>query len=155
MLTKRQNLERQALARFEQVASEHGCCVSKGQGLSNRILGDEGTYFQFGDLRVETDSRHIVVEVESAGGVTNLVKYWYCLQHRPDMISKPVVLLHVFRQTSQADYRSHLLLRDFLYAHMLKTVGDKFTAKRFTYRTLEELGPAVEDFRRLLIEGDA
>lgn len=53
--------------------------VFSGQGGGNRF-GIEGwelaprQEFQFGDLRGETPAATIVVEVESAGGVGNLVK---------------------------------------------------------------------------------
>lgn len=51
----------------------------QGGGNSFGVDGWELTLlqqFQFGDLRVETSAATIVVEVESGGGVDNLVKYW-------------------------------------------------------------------------------
>ena len=49
--------------------------------------------FQFGDLRIETGTATIVVEAESAGGVTNLAKYRPFLAARP---AKRLVLGHLF-----------------------------------------------------------
>src|SRR3954452_7303983 len=58
-----------------------GIEVFSGQGGGNRfgLSGWEltlGQQFQFGDLRVETPTTTVVVEVESGGGIGNLAKYW-------------------------------------------------------------------------------
>lgn len=52
-----------------------------GMGAGNRLPLDGwdlvgNQRFQFGDLRIETPTTTILIEAESAGGVTNLVKYW-------------------------------------------------------------------------------
>ncbi len=88
MQRKRMNIESEILKRFVEVAHKYGYNVFKGQGKDNRIIIDGNTYFQFGDLRVDTETYHIVIEAESAGGVTNLVKYWYCLEKNLDIIKK-------------------------------------------------------------------
>src|SRR3954463_11375146 len=58
-----------------------GIEVFTGQGGGNRfgLSGWEltlGQQFQFGDLRVETPTTTVVIEVESGGGIGNLAKYW-------------------------------------------------------------------------------
>jgi hypothetical protein len=145
---RRRDLERQALQQFKEIASRYSFPVYGGQGLSNRIAQRGRSYFQFGDLRVETPVRHVVIEVESTGGVTNLVKYWYCLQE--GKIVKPLTLLHVFAQASTDDYASHLLLWDTLSSKMRAELAPRFVAARYTYRSLEDLGPIVNEFDRLL-----
>ena len=69
----------------------------------------------------------MVVEVESGGGLTNLVKYWPLAAER----SKPLLLVHVFALQSDGDYLSHRLLWEFLYSRM---AGPGFHAWLFTYR---------------------
>ena len=148
MAGKRTSYEQQAMSRFRDVAERYGLHVYQGQGASNRIPVRGKTYFQFGDLRVDMPDSHVVVELESAGGVTNLVKYWYCVEQ--GLIAKPVRLLHVFRQVSAADYVSHLLLWDFLCGEMMRALGRRFAAKQYTYTTDSDLGSALRDFERLL-----
>lgn len=148
MARQRENLEQPVVKKFEEIARKHEFPVFKGQGKENRIPIEGNAYFQFGDLRVDTISHHVVVEVESAGGVNNLVKYWYPLETQ--LIKKPVVLLHVFRQTSEGDYASHLALWDFLLSQMKKAIGDRIEAIRYTYRNLTELEGAVTEFEKHL-----
>ena len=149
----RENLEGTALLAFENVAIRSGFTLIKGQGSNNRLLLGGNLYFQFGDLRVDTGTHHIVVEAESAGGVTNLAKYWYYLADRTlsKGIVKPIILLHLFRQVSASDYGSHLALWDFLWNEMRKTVGDRIQAARYTYRDLSDLEPAIRDFERSIL----
>lgn len=147
----KENLERKALERFEEIARKYNYRVFKGQGNDNRIPVRGNTYFQFGDLRVNTESHHIVIEVESAGGITNLVKYWYYLENRPSTVSKPIVLLHIFRQNSEADYGSHLALWDFMWDQMRRALGDdEIKATRYTYRDLEDLEFVAKEFEGYL-----
>jgi hypothetical protein len=145
---KRQDLEKLALVRFKEVASHYSPTVYDGQGANNRVAQLGRSYFQFGDLRVDTPQRHLIVEVESAGGATNLVKYWYCLEERH--IVRLIHLFHIFAQASENDYVSHLLLWDSLCAKMSKALGNLFTAKRYTYRSPSELEVAVNEFERTL-----
>ncbi len=146
----RQDLEKLALVRFKEVASLYSTIVYDKQGARNRIAQIGRSYFQFGDLRVEAPQRHIVVEVESAGGVTNLVKYWYCLEEGD--IAKPMHLLHIFAQASENDYISHLHLWDSLSAKMSNALGTMFTAKRYTYRSSTELEVVVNEFEQILMK---
>jgi len=52
---------------------------------------------QFGDFRIETPDKTIVIEIESAGGIDNFLKYWPYLsgqtQTRPE---KDFVLIHIY-----------------------------------------------------------
>jgi hypothetical protein len=103
-------------------------CVS-GQGGNNRfgIDGWELTrtqQFQFGDLRIELPKMTILVEAESAGTVTNLVKYWPLLRSRNS--DKRLVLIHLYMLKSEGDYSAHRKLWHFLVERMsrdLESVG--------------------------------
>jgi len=95
-----------------------------GQCKHNQLMLTEHSYFQFGDLRIDMPSYHVIIEVETAGNVTNLAKYWYCFKEK--LISKPIVLLHIFNTSSENDYSSHILLWDYLWSRMnndLKLAG--------------------------------
>lgn len=145
---KRQDLEKLALVRFKETAYHYSSIVYDKQGATNRIAQLGRSYFQFGDLRVDAPQRHIIVEVESAGGVTNLVKYWYCLENRH--ITKPIYLLHIFAQASENDYIRHLHLWDSLYEKMSNALGNMFIAKRYTYRSSTELEDVVGAYELIL-----
>jgi len=147
---KRQDLEKQALVRFKEVAHLYSRLVYDGQGSNNRIAPFGRSYFQFGDLRVDLPQRHIVVEVESAGGVTNLVKFWYCLEE--GFISRPLTLFHVFAQASENDYIRHLHLWDSIKNKMSEALDGKFTAQLYTYRNSIELESIVGKFEQTLKE---
>ena len=69
-------------------------------GLANRfeIRGWELPvlqHFQFGDLRIGGEHTTVVIELKSAGGLTNLVKYWPLLAE--GRLTKRFVLAHIFR----------------------------------------------------------
>lgn len=149
-MSLRTNFELQALEPFARVAEELGVATFRGQGAANRLTIAGNAYFQFGDLRVDLPRCHLVVEVESAGGLTNLVKYWHCFER--GLIERPVWLLHLFRQSSPGDYRSHLELWDFLASQMARALGDRFRAELFTYGQ-GGIEPAVAAFERWLREG--
>ena len=151
-MTARVDLEKEALTQFAACARQHGFVPSGGQGRDNRVVMTGNNYLQFGDLRVETSTRHIVIEAESAGGVTNLVKYWYCLKRA--LIRRPMTLIHLFRQTSSQDYVAHLQLWDFLRDKMRSDLAGEFDAVRFQYRTQEDLLPALRHFESLLAESN-
>jgi len=146
--SRRRDLEKVALAGFSEIASRYPFPTFRGQGLMNRIARRGNSYFQFGDLRVDTPRGHIIIEAESAGGVTNLVKYWYCIESGE--IVRPLTLLHVFAQVSADDYASHLLLWDHLAERMRASLGDRFAATRYTYRTPGDLDPIRHQFELLL-----
>jgi len=148
----RRNLEAEALAQFADAAHEKGLEVFAGQSKKNRLSLGGNNYFQFGDLRVETDARTVVVEAESAGGVTNLVKYWYWI--RIHGLGKPLSLIHVFQQNSDQDYVAHLEVWDFLAHRIDNDLGASFSAHRYCYRGVGDLAPALAEFRRLIEGGE-
>jgi hypothetical protein len=151
----RTNFEAEAIAPFEAVVHRLGLTVTKGQGAGNRLPVSGNAYFQFGDLRVDLPAAHVVLEVESAGGLTNLVKYWPCIAN--GLIRRPVHLLHIFRQASADDYRSHIELWAFLSAKMKSDLGSRFDCSLFTYPQATEtaLHAALQHFERLLGAGAA
>jgi hypothetical protein len=145
----RSSHERQALIPFEEALTRLGLRGYSTQCLDNRIVLDSG-YFQFGDLRVDTETKHIIVEVDH-GGVTNLVKYWQCLEN--GLIRNPIVLIHLYRQNTNGDYASHIALWEFLNSHMQSALRGRFTAHLFTYhpaKIRENLADAVALFENLL-----
>ncbi len=147
----RSSHERQALEPFEEVLRRYRLQGFSKQRLDNRIVLRASGYFQFGDLRVNTETRHIIIEVDH-GGVTNLVKYWYCL--KKGLIKNPIVLIHLYRKNTEGDYASHIELWEFLKKQMGRKLDDRFTAEIFTYhpdRIRENLADAVNLFERLLL----
>lgn len=134
-----------------------GIEVFSGQGGGNRFGLDGweltlGQQFQFGDLRVETPTTTIIVEVESGGGVGNLVKYWPLLA--AGTLEKRLVLIHVFRITSAGDYTAHRQLWRFLVERMRDDLAgrgvaypDAWEAELFTYRPGEEAFEAAAFLR--------
>jgi len=151
MKAKRANLEREMLREFINIAKKYGYEPISGQGIDNRIILEGNLYFQFGDLRVDTPSCHVVIEAETAGGVTNLVKYWYCFQRQNQIISKPIVLLHIFNTSSENDYGSHLLLWDDMWARMTNDLGDRMQARRFKVGYANELRDALNYFEKAIL----
>lgn len=153
-----QTNEHEVIERLAAVAREFPQVkVYQGQNAANRFDIPDWDLpvlqqFQFGDLRLETPSETIIVEVESAGGVTNLVKYWPFLASKA--VEKPLILLHLFRAASEGDYIAHRRLWGYLVERMKEDLqtrhgvlyGQHWEAHLFTYRSLEEL----ESFRHLL-----
>lgn len=148
-MNKRINFEKIITDRFNKVAKDNGYNPITGQGSCNRIQLEGNLYFQFGDLRVETDTHYIIVEVESAGGVTNLAKYWFAIE--ANLIDKPIILMHIFKKSSKSDYGSHLLIWDHQWKNMKKSVGNQIQAKKYTFIELDELKPILEEFKAYLI----
>jgi hypothetical protein len=124
-----------------------GVEVHEGFSAGNRI-GIPGwelvsnQLFQFGDVRFEETSATVVVEFESAGGLTNLVKYWPLLA--AGGLDKRFILAHVFRLESSNDYIVHRRLWEFTVERMredLERRGVQWTnhweAKSFTYPAKE------------------
>lgn len=147
-VAKKVSLEQKALIRFKEVATTyHPDRWFTGQALPNRVP-QTSTGFQFGDLRVDLEDRYVVVEVESAGGVTNLAKYWYLLAKH--IVDKPIILFHIFAQSSKDDYRSHFNLWDFLSTQMHDALGDELHAVRYTYHNDAELEQVVATFEQEL-----
>jgi hypothetical protein len=131
-----------------------GIEVFSGQGGSNRFgpSGWElslGQQFQFGDLRVETPTTTVVVEVESGGGVGNLAKYWPLLA--TGAFVKRLVIIHIFQIASAGDYIAHRRLWGFLVERMREDLDRRgiaypgaWEAHLFTYRKGEEALDAAE-----------
>lgn len=150
MSNKRNKFEQEALKRFEDIAKKYSLPVFKKQGNKNRIFIRGRNYFQFGDLRVETKTHHVIVEVESAGGNTNLVKYWWCIKKRSNIVKKPILLMHIFQQSSPNDFGAHLVLWDFMYRQMKKALKGRIEAFRYTYSNLKELKYIAGEFEKYL-----
>jgi hypothetical protein len=144
-----------AIAELEPIP---GVKIFRGQGGSNRFSVPGWTTaanqaFQFGDLRVETPRATVVVEYESAAGLTNLVKYWPLLrsEQRP---AKRFVIVHVFQVASPGDYLSHRLLWDFMVERITADLSAHglqwplhWEARSFTYRRGEAARDAIEFIR--------
>lgn len=156
---KRRDIEAECLATFDHVLAELGLQAGgRGYGAGNRfdpgfeLMGQQR--FQFGDLRVVMQDRLVVVEVESAGGLTNLVKYWPLAQS----LTPPILLLHAFGQCSANDYLSHLRLWDFVWgkmrAELWRHPEPRLYARRFQYVHDQPAGLRIvaEAFRRCLTE---
>jgi hypothetical protein len=145
----RTSYEKKALEPFEAILHRHGLSGFSTQRKNNRIELDARAYFQFGDLRVDTEHRHIIVEVEH-GGVINLVKYWPCLED--DLIEKPITLLHLYRKNTRSDYASHQQLWKFLNNKMQEQLGEKFCSHYNPDRIPEDLREAANLFEDLLFK---
>jgi hypothetical protein len=156
---KRRDIETECLTVFRHVLNDlklyaPGC----GYGGDNRfdagfsLVGKQR--FQFGDLRVALPDRIVIVEVESGGGLTNLVKYWPLA----DGLEAPILLLHAFGQASANDYLSHLCLWDYVWQKMRTELWDrpkpKLFPKRFRFTHTEPAGlkAAAEEFRACLTQ---
>ena len=128
---------------LEELGPLTGVDVFRGQASANRIdVAGWGLsvlqQFQFGDLRLETKECRVIVEVESAGGVTNLAKYWPLLRGPRD---KRFVLIHVFQVLSAGDYLAHRRLWQFIVDEMRRdqTLGQDWNAELVLY------GPGASD----------
>ena len=163
MNAKRQNLEAECLAVFDSVIEDLGYRIEDTQvyrGLGGENRFDPGfnlngrQRFQYGDLRVELADRVVLVETESGGGLTNLVKYWA----HAELEDKPLLLLHVFRQASRNDYIAHLRLWDFVWEKMRNDLwhheSTPLLARMFAYQAGEtgSLEEAVAAFRVCLTQ---
>lgn len=110
--------------------------------------------FQYSDMRVESPEATVVIEFESAGGLTNLVKYWPFLATRS--FTKRLVLAHVFRIVSEFDYVAHRKLWEFVLAKMRIDLEQNHSvewpkdweAAIFTYRAPEHLTEVLTFVRR-------
>ena len=109
--------EAELLKTLQAGIADLGIVGMHGQGAANKF-GVNGwelpplQQFQYGDLRIELVATTLIVEAESAGGVTNLVKYWPLL--RSGALAKRLVILHVYMVSSNADYIAHRRLWSFL-----------------------------------------
>jgi hypothetical protein len=116
---------------------------SSGMGGLNRIAPESWELkvmqrFQFGDMRYEVDKSRVVVEVESGGGLTNLVKYWPMLGDQ--LNGKRFVLAHLFMVSSEFDYIAHRKLWEYIVSRMQRDLehrgcrwDEDWHARMFTY----------------------
>lgn len=150
----RRNYELEILEIFKNLVNKYNYNYFSGQKTENIIPIKGLVNYQFGDFRVETKKYHLILELESGGGVTNLTKYWYFLKDRQiikkGIINKKIILFHIYRQVSANDYLSHLLLWDFLWEKMESEIQTKMIAKRYTYKILDDLKPVIKDFEYYL-----
>jgi hypothetical protein len=145
MLTVRVSHERAAVdALVEALGELPGVQAYRGMGAANRLTipGWDLTplqLFQYGDLRLESPGATVVIEFESAGGVTNLLKSWPLLEAKP--LKKRFVLAHVFRIQSKGDYIAHRQLWSYVIDKMKLGLADHpglhwprgWEARAFTY----------------------
>ena len=137
--------ERAAIDRLQALIEvPSGFEVHSGTKPSNRLAVDgwdlvPRQYVQFGDLRYQSEALTVLVEVESGGGVGNLVKYWPLL--RGSLGDKPFYLLHLFQVGSDNDYIAHRKLWSFLKDQMRADLeqhgrpwGRRWWAEMGTYR---------------------
>ena len=129
-MTKRLTTEQRLLAPFIAELTRRAEPYSTGRKRDNQISLGGQVFFQRSDLWVPR--ARIAVEVESAGGVTNLGKFWYLLEQ--GMIESPLTVLHVFSQVSDNDWEAHFRIWDVLAREMRRAFGDKFVAHRFGCR---------------------
>lgn len=154
---KRKDVEKQLLEKFVSRAKQRGCSkIYWGLGKENRVGVTDWNLtqlqkFQFGDLRVETRSATIVIEVESAGGVTNLVKYWAILERNTD--AKPLRLIHIFKISTPDDYIAHRKLWQFLEDKMCSSLSSISRSWRAYLFTDKEEQAALSQFDRLISNG--
>ena len=126
-------------------------CYSGQTGLNRVCLRKEAnskSYFEFGDLRLEFENSRIIVEVDTAGGVTNLAKYFFMLNEKekefdfkeidPD---KSTYLLHIFVCNTNNDYLAHRKLWSYIQS---KLIADKLISKMEVWDTNEPVNKHVE-----------
>jgi predicted RNase H-like nuclease len=143
--------EAAAVARLLEVLGPlPGVTVVRGAGDDNRLdvpgEGPAPARLQFGDLRLEGPRCRIVVEVEAAGGVTNLAKYWPLL--RDGLDDKRFVLVHLFHATTPGDYALHRRTWRFLADRIREDMEDRGRGGGTAYGWDAELvvfGTAVTD----------
>lgn len=128
--------------------------VYKEQKKENRVYLNEGnhkSYFEFGDMRLEFKKSRIIIEVDTAGGVTNLVKYFFMLESPKEFDfgkieqEKDTRLLHIFVCKSENDYLAHRKLWEYLYNNMkLKLKDMHFEAEIILWNEKKGQDPEVE-----------
>lgn len=136
--------EAQAIAQLrEAIGNRVDTEPSSGMGSLNRVAPDSWELtvmqrFQYGDLRYETQRTRVIVEVESGGGLTNLVKYWPMLG--AELGDRRFVLAHLFRVSSESDYIAHRRLWEYVVERMQRDLdhrgchwGSDWHARIFTY----------------------
>jgi hypothetical protein len=84
--------------------------------------------FEFGDRRWTRGQRHLVVEHDTAGGVTNWAKHLAFVAHTPDV---EIRVLHLYqhaadREDATTHYQSHRRLQEWLRDLAAPVTGDRF-----------------------------
>jgi hypothetical protein len=119
---KRTSFEAQAIAALRVAIGDRVLAEPmSGMGGANRIAPGSWELkvmqrFQFGDLRYEAEHARVIVEVESRGGLTNLVKYWPMLGE--ELSDKRFVLAHLFMVSSEFDCIAHRKLWEYAVERM-------------------------------------
>ena len=133
----------------------------RGQGAANKFAVNGWELlplqqFQYGDLRIELADTTLIVETESAGGITNLVKYWPLL--RSGTLAKRLVILHVYMLSSNADYIAHRKLWSFLVDRMTEDLAangigrpEGWDAQLITYHVGGSVGEVTDLLRKTVM----
>jgi hypothetical protein len=132
VVAQRASVERVALEWLESQLDLVGIDLGHGMGLANRFQIPSWElpvlqHFQFGDLRIEGEHATVVIELESAGGLTNLVKYWPLLAEGRH--TKRFALAHLFRITSDGDYAAHRRL----WLYLVERMSEDLQARGVTW----------------------
>jgi hypothetical protein len=157
---KRVSHETELITELKRSITDLDVPVFSGQGAQNKfdVLGWDllpSRQFQNGDLRIETPTTTVIVEAESGGGVTNLVKYWPLLRSRA--LTKRLVILHLFMLGSEADYIAHRKLWSFLVDRMQEDLTSngvgrpkRWDAQQATYRKGQPIDHVTALLRRTI-----
>lgn len=159
---KRVSHEAELLKALQEAITDLRVVGVSGQGANNKF-GVPGwdlpplRQFQYGDFRIELPTTTVIVETESAGGVGNLVKYWPLL--RSGVLTKRLLILHVYMLSSDADYIAHRKLWSFLVDRMTEDlvangVGrpTRWDARLMTYKKGEPLREVTATLQKMLVE---
>jgi hypothetical protein len=163
---KRVSHEGELLKALQTAIADLGVASVRGQGIANKfaVNGWELSplqQFQYGDLRIELAATTLIVEAESAGGITNLVKYWPLL--RSGALAKRLLILRVYMLGSNADYIAHRKLWSFLVDRMTEDLAangidrpERWDAQLITYRKGGCLAEVTALVRKTVMEsGDS
>lgn len=97
---RQEKMENQWVDYFWNNLNKEGVNKFRGQGKKNKLPipnVKEESYVQFGDFRIETGEKTLVVELDTQRGLDNLIKYWpYLVGITPKKPAKKFILLHVY-----------------------------------------------------------
>ncbi len=104
------DFEKEILAPFDVVVNRLNLnsVTRRRRTRDNRITLYGRVDFEFGDLRVNLKTCYVIVEAESGAMIGNLVKYWYLFEK--GLIDKPIVLFHLFSQSTLNNLASQVEL---------------------------------------------
>lgn len=152
--SQRQTIESRLLAPFISELQQRGEEFGTGRKKLNQVSLGGQVFFQLADLWVPR--ARLAIEVESAGGVTNLGKFWYLLEE--GLIKPPLTILHVYSQVSENDWEAHFRIWDLLAREMRNAFGASVRVQRFGCRLNKldrTLAPALDVFRSTVDEAMA